>query len=386
MTALRKQIVVPDGPIEGFPGVVRAGSLLFVSGCDGHRDRTTGRIVPQLAADAERQCENAYGRIEDLLRRADSSMDRVVRLDHFTSSQDWLPRRQSIRQRIFGKPAPLASTGVAAKMSGINMVTASAIAVIDPKEKALLVDGPHYAMENIAAAVRGGPFVFVSGIRGTVDPRTGARVSEETAEAFGEQTLVSYEVIKSICADCGVGCESLLRLDCFIRDGARASEDDAIRRKVLGMSPCAATRVALPLSARGEVEITSLAAAPGVEKHVFATGEDGPAVVSGGGFVLVGECHGLPRAPMAERMALIGDAPGQLERAVRTLEDALRRANTSLSSIVRLELYLRDIYNTERLTEALHRRMGGSAPSLIIAGAELEDSLEVKLNAIAIAG
>jgi enamine deaminase RidA (YjgF/YER057c/UK114 family) len=85
-------------------------------------------------------------------------------------------------------------------------------------------------------------------------------------------------------------------------------------------------------------------------------------------------------------MALIGDAPGQLERAVRTLEDALRRANTSLSSVVRLELYLRDIYNTERLTEALRRRMGGSAPSLIIAGAELEDSLEVKLNAIAIAG
>ena len=34
----RKEILVCDDPIAGFAGVVRAGSLLFTSGCDGHRD------------------------------------------------------------------------------------------------------------------------------------------------------------------------------------------------------------------------------------------------------------------------------------------------------------------------------------------------------------
>ncbi|HVO87135.1 MAG TPA: Rid family hydrolase [Casimicrobiaceae bacterium] len=384
MLVPRKDIAVVDGPIAGFPGVVRGGPLLFVSGCDGHRDPATGRIVPALAAEAERQCENAYGRIAELLHRAGSSMDRVVRLDHFTSSQDWLPRRQTVRQRIFGKPAPLASTGVAAKMNGLNMITASAIAVADPSDKELLVAGPRYGMANIAAAVRGGPFVFVSGIRGTLDPRSGARVAEETPEAFGAQTTVCYEVIQSILAECHCSGDSILRLDAFIRNAARGLEHDAIRAELLGPTPGAATRVALPLSARGEVEITALAAAPGVARRSFAAGGEEPVAVAAGGFVFVGECRGLP-SNAGERTPLIGDARGQLRRAVQMLEAALRRAGTSLANLVRLDVYLRDIYNADEAARQLAALLHDSPPSIVIAGAELEDSLEVKLSAIAVA-
>jgi len=386
MPALRKVVAVADGPTEGFPGVLRAGPLLFVSGCDGHRDRSTGRIVPELAADAERQCENAYGRIADLLERAGSSMDRVVRLDHFTSSQDWLARRQSIRGRIWGKPAPLASTGVAAKMSGLNMITASVIAVVDANDKEVLVEGPRHAMENIAAAVRGGPFAFVSGIRGTVLPRTGERVIEETPEAFARQTDVSNEIIKAIFAECGLGPDALLRVDTFLRDGSRAAEAAAIHRRVLGHDPVAATTVALPLSARGEIEITTLAAAKGVRKETHAATRNEPTTVSAGGFVFVGECEGLPPADSAERAVLLGNAPAQLEHALRMLDRGLQRADASLASLVRIELYLRDIYKADALLPALRQHLREAPPTLIVTGAELDDCLEVKLNAIAIAG
>ena len=385
MPNTRKVIAVADGPAEGFPGVVRAGPLLFVSGCEGHRDRTTGRILPELAAEAEAQCENAYGRIADLLARAGSSMDRVVRLDHFTSSQDWLARRQSVRGRIWGKPAPLASTGVAAKMSGLNMLTASVIAVVDAADKQVLVDGPRYAMENIAAAVRGGPFVFVSGIRGTVDPRSGDRVAEETPEAFRLQTDVSCQTVRSILGECELTPDALLRVDTFLRDGARASEAAAIHRRALGSAPVASTTVALPLSARGEIEITALAAAKGVAKRVHAGAEGEPVAVTAAGLVFVGECLGLPGDRSAERSALAGDAPAQLERALGLLERALQRAGTTLADLVRIEVYVRDIYKSPSLAPLLRQRLRESPPTLIIAGAELDDCVEVKLNAIAVA-
>lgn len=384
MPAFVKTTPVADGPVEGFPGVVRAGPLLFVSGCDGHRDRSSGRVVPELAGDVERQCENAYGYLLDLLARAGSSMDRIVRLDHLTSSQDWLPRRQAVRQRFFGKPAPLASTGVAAKMNGINMLTVSAIAVADIKDKTVLVDGPRYGMPNLSSAVGGGPLIFISGIRGTANPKTGQRVVEETPESFGAQTRVCYDMIRSIAADCGLSPSALLRLDCFMRDGSRTDEEEKIRAEELPGVVCASTRVALPLSARGEVEITSLASAPGVGKRLFVDNGD-PIVVAAGGFLFVGECLGLPRADTQSRNALIGAPQAQLEHACRLLESALRRAGSSLSNVVRLEVYFRDIYRGAGSMKALRGILGDSAPSVIVAGAELGDFLEVKLNAIAIA-
>jgi len=108
-------------------------------------------------------------------------------------------------------------------------------------------------------------------------------------------------------------------------------------------------------------------------------------VVGAGGFLFVGECLGLPRADARSRNTLIGDPQRQLEHACRLLERGLRRAGSSLSNVVRLEVYFRDIYRGAGSMKALRGILGDSAPSVIVAGAELEDLLEVKLNAIAIA-
>jgi 2-iminobutanoate/2-iminopropanoate deaminase len=386
MAETTKTILARDDRAHGLATLIKAGPLLFTGGFDGHRDAATGRIVPALAGEAERQCENAYTAIAEHLARAGASCADVVRLDHVTSSQDWLPRRQTIRGRMFGQPAPLASTGVAAKMAGINMLTAFAIAVADPADKNVLVTGAPFRMSNISSAVCGGPLLFVSGIRGTLDPRSGAARAEESDESFGEQLRTCYEIIGAILREAGSGVEAIVRIDSYVRDIARRSEDAALRAQVLGDVACASTVVGLPLGARGEVEITTLALTPGIRKQVIAAHRDGlPDVVSGGGFIFVGECRGNVSASTGEvDRSLVAQRAGQVERALFVLEEQLRRAGSDLAHVVRLELYLRDIHFAPQAQAILARRFGDAPPVTAVVGAELDDLVEAKLNAIAI--
>jgi enamine deaminase RidA (YjgF/YER057c/UK114 family) len=367
---VNKTILMEDRQQPGYAGLVLAGPFLFTAGCDGHRDRQLGEIRPELAGAAELQCENAYGRIQDLLAVAGVGMDAVVRLDHTTSSQDWLARRQTIRQKYFGRPAPLASTGIAARMEGINMLTASAIAVADARDKAVLVSGPKYGMNNISSAVRGGPFLFMSGLRGHVDPRTGETVEEETPGAFEAQTRLCLDLLRAILRDAGADASHVLRVDNYIRERKNAAIADAIVEECLGKGPHAMTTVALPLGARGEVELTALAA--------FGTPEIrriGPGIVNACGFHLIGQTN----APKVGQ----GDVSSELKGALDALEGKLTQAGSTLSNIVRLEIYLDDIYSARSVLELLRPRLGPNPPVTCVAGADLGRS-QVMLAAIAV--
>lgn len=371
-----KQILAWHSDTHGLPALVAAGPLLFTGGCDGHRGGPAGAILPQLAGEPELQSEIAYRAIEKLLRQADCALSSVVRLDHLTSSQDWLPRRQSVRQRFFGRPAPLASTGIAAKMNGINMLTASAIAVRDLQAKQVLIPGAKYGMENLASAVRGGPFVFLSGIRGTRDPRNATALPEETADSFPTQTRLCYDLIGEILASLGASPASVLRLDCYLRDINRASEEAAIRRDWLGGAECVSTVVGLPLGARGEVEITALALDPAHSKRIHRPKLPGTVpVIEAGGFLFA---HATPASATGKE--------AQLQSALSVLEASLEAAGSSLSRTVRLDVYLKDIYFAELACRLLRRRFGESPPAVCTTGAELAGSVEVALGAIAVCG
>jgi enamine deaminase RidA (YjgF/YER057c/UK114 family) len=156
---------------------------------------------------------------------------------------------------------------------------------------------------------------------------------------------------------------------------------------VLGSLACANTVVGLPLGARGEVEITTLAVAPGQTKRVAARARDGlPDVVSGGGFLFVGECCGnIDTSTGKEDRTLLAEREGQLNRALDVLGARLRDAGSDLSRVVRLELYLRDINFAPQANAILARRFESSSPpAAIVMGAELDDLVEAKLNAIAV--
>jgi enamine deaminase RidA (YjgF/YER057c/UK114 family) len=380
---MKREILVRQHGGVGAALLVKAGPFVFTSGCDGHRDLRTGQIVPGFAGSVEMQCENSYGKVLDLLREIDLGPEAVVRLDHFTSSQDWLTQRKSIRRCVFGRPgepAPLASTGVAAKMVGINMLTTAAMAAAAPGLKKIVVSGPQHGMDTIAGAVLADPFLFVSGARGTVNPRTRIASAEETEEAFAAQVRVCYEVIRDILNQCGAGPRQILRLDCYLRDVSRADEERAVRRDVLGDVPCAVTAVGVPMGARGEVEITALALAPGrPDKAVYRQSNGGAvAAVRAAGWVLISECLGGIGCELA------GKTEDQFRAAFSTLNRRLVESGSRTEQVVRLDIYLRDVYQMHLLDRVLRETFGAEVPAVLATGADLPGISEISLNAIAL--
>lgn len=358
--------------------LVSAGQFFFTAGFDGNRDYQSSEILPSLAGAAEMQCENSYGKLLQILKNVGLDPNAVIRLDHFTSSQDWLPQRSAIRARIFGRPADLASTGVAAKMAGINMLTTAAIAISPQVEKRVLVSGPQKkGVTSIASAVQAGPFVFLSGVRGTTDRRTGKPVSEEKPTSFKEQVTVCYESILDILAQCGANPNQLLRLDSYVRDINRADEELTIRREVLGGVACASTTLGLPLGARGEVEINGIALVPGQgSKSIFSNEHASDvAAVSGGGWVFISECLGRDIASNGEK---------QIQLVFDRLKERLALAGSTLDDVLRLDVYLRDIYQRSYLEEVIKTNFGSELPVIIIAGADPRNRSEVAMNAIAL--
>ena len=381
-----KEILVRDDPVAGFAGVVRAGPLLFTSGCDGHRDPATGAVDPSLAGQGARQTDISYGHIARLLERAGAAPTGVARIDHFTSSQDWIAERQIKRARYFGRPAPHGSTGVAAKMAGINMLTTAVVATTDDAEHEVLIAGADYGIGHISALVRAGPLLFLSGVRGTGDPRTGTAIAEETADSFAAQTRICYQLVADILDRGGSATDAIVRLDRYVRDRNRAAEEAAIGAGVLGPLDAVSTSIPLPMGMHGEVEITALGVADMAGKEVCARDRRNRAtVVRGGPFVFVGACDGAADRVTGEpTTVLAGDIPGQIDNALANLEERLRLGGTALAGVVRLECYLRDIYAEELFRRRARDAFGSSPPALIVAGSELGGIDEVRLNAIAV--
>ncbi len=381
-----KKILVRDDPIAGFAGVVQAGALLFTSGCDGHRDPQTGAIDPSLAGQGTRQTSNSYGHIALLLDRAGVTPAAVARIDHFTSSQDWIAERQVKRAEYFGKPSPHGSTGVAARMASVNMLTTAVVAAAPESEHEVVVTGADYGIAHISSLVHAGPLLFLSGIRGTLDPRTGAAIEEETVNSFAVQTRVCYEVIAAILDQGNTSSEAIVRFDGYVRDRNRAYEEAAIGLGVLGRVDAVSTSIPLPMGMRGEVEVTALALADAADKQVCARSPDGqPTVIRGGGFVFVGSCDGSVDGYTGDSViSLAGDISGQTDNALATLSQRLGAGGSDLASVVRLECYLRDIYARETFLERAAVVFGEDPPAVIVAGSDLGGIDEVRLNAIAV--
>ena len=381
-----KEIVVRDDPIAGFAGIVRAGPLLFTSGCDGHRDLTTDEILPELWGNGSRQSEISYARMVSLLERAGAKPSAVARIDHFVSSMDWIDERQVFREKIFGRPAPQASTGVAAKLSGLNMVTTAVVATAHPADHEVLVTGEAYGIGAISGVVRGGPLLFITGIRGYQDYLAGKAVAEETPGAFAAQTEVTYRLIKHLLEQAGAGLENIVRLDCYVRDRGRIVDEQRIQREALGDIPVTATMMPLAMGLRGEVEITALAVAPGEGKEVLASDGSGQAlVINGAGYLFVGECLGAAEANTGALLSkLAGDVGGQIDHALKTLQERLNAAGSDASRVVRLDVLLRDINAETLFLDSARAVFGDDPPALYMTGAELAGINEVSLCAIAV--
>lgn len=108
------------------------------------------------------------------------------------------------------------------------------------------------------------------------------------------------------------------------------------------------------------------------------------AVVRGGGLLFVSGCLGARDAADARWLPeLAGDKAGQARQALRRLEAGLARFGAGLESVLRLDVFLRDIYFEDEFARLARAAFGGLAPALSFVGAELPGYGEVELSAIA---
>ncbi|MFI5268606.1 MAG: Rid family hydrolase, partial [Chloroflexota bacterium] len=285
----------------------------------------------------------------------------AVWIQNFTSGQEWRLERMALWPEYFGQTAHglAVSFGAQAKMWGLNMITTVVMAVTPEVERQAIVPQPESG--RAARVVRAGPFVYVIGVRGTH-----AGAPEETPEAFGAQLRNCWSALESHLAKAGARLEDFVRVDACIRNVNHLPEYRDGSPKL----EAAQYVVGMPMGARGEQEIGGIAIAPGEAKAAAA------GATKAGGLVFVSACKGIAGGPC-------GDPAGQTRQALRQLEDRLRQFDVGLDSVLRLDVFLRDVYFEDDCLAILRDVFGSDMPAITFAGAELENSGEIELSAIA---
>jgi enamine deaminase RidA (YjgF/YER057c/UK114 family) len=385
----KKEVLLADERNRGFAAVAKYGPFLFVSGSDGHRDLETEQIVPELSGKAIEQCRNSYGRIDERLRKCGYGGDCAVWIENFTSGQEWRLPRMALWPEYFGQEEHglAVSFGAQTRMSGLNMITTTIVAVTPDVKRTAVVPQPTPGRASRCTVAE--PFVFVIGVRGHEDPFTNDVAPEETRGSFEAQLHNSYQWLKSHTGKAGASVQDFVRVDACIRDVNRAPDYRRIVQDYMGGKiPFASYTIGVPLGSRLEQEIGGIAVAPGTAKEV-AWDEQRPSeaqATRAGGLVFASGCSGLQDAKTGGIVRdLYGDKAGQTKQAMRRLEAGLGRFGVGLDKLLRLDVYVRDIYFEEEIVAIARDMMGQDAGTITILGGEPEHSGEIEVSGIAAA-
>ncbi|MGH8322982.1 MAG: RidA family protein, partial [Steroidobacteraceae bacterium] len=85
---------------------VRAGGLVFASGCDGLHDAKTGARLPELCGDVPGQVRQAFRRLEAALGRFNSGLESILRLDVVLRDIHFEDEFLALLRKVCGHHAP----------------------------------------------------------------------------------------------------------------------------------------------------------------------------------------------------------------------------------------------------------------------------------------
>jgi enamine deaminase RidA (YjgF/YER057c/UK114 family) len=389
MLTMARASLVDDERGRGFPAVLRYGPYLFVSGSDGHRRLDDECVDAALADDAVAQCRNSYGRVARRLEAAGFGGDCAVWIQNFTSGQHWRLPRMALWPEFFGEANHLkaVSFGSQTRMNGVNMLTSVVLAIDPSVERTVAVPSP--GRGRASRCTRVGPLTFVIGVRGHDDPITKAHAPEETADSFDAQLDNCVHGLAAHLAADENTLENFCRIDAALR-AARFVEpfERGMRRHFGGRLPFAAYAVGTPLGARGEQEIGGIAAAPGEPKSVAWSPRD-PTLAdttTAGGLTFVRNTSGvIDEATGRIDRSLYDDPAAQTQRALGNVARLLAASGLGLDRLLRLDVFLRDIYAEDEVLARIKVVLGEHLPALAFIGCEPRYAADVEITAIAAA-
>lgn len=336
---------------HNFPTARRAGSLILTSSFDGLERSETD------APSTSDQCDQAYRRVVDAVETCGGSAASVLRLDHFTSSQEWLAQRQRVRAAWFGRPAPLASTGVAGRLAPGNALTVAAIAAVDPDTKKMAISGAAFGMPAIATAVWCGEYLFISGI--LVD----------SAAPFAVVARDAFAQLRDILGRCGLSTDALVRLDLYA-DGLEGFCTLAdLAASELTRDAVAISGAAMPFTT-GRLEITALACGT---KSVLREQSGSVGLVLAGGLAWTGAVSAPQQASIT----------GELDGCLAQIQVMLASGGLEFSALRRIEIALSDIADRVQVENLLAERLGFARPALVVWPGQGLRGVHLRIAAIA---
>lgn len=385
--AWKREDLVADERGRPCPAVVRYGPYLFISGADGHRRLEDECIDANLADDAVAQCRNAYGRIVRRLELAGYDGSCVVRVDNYTSGQSWRLQRMGLWPEFFGEEnhQRVVSFGAQSRLHAINMLSAVAMAMDPTLPRTVAVEPP--GRGRASRITRVGDLVFVIGVRGHHNVYTGEIAPEETDRSFEIQFENCLLALQQHLEKDGTPIENIARLDGAVRAARFVPDFEAcVRRRFGGQLPFAGHVTGLPLGARTELEVGCIAVVPGSERTtVWSLADQTVAdAVIGGGLVFLRSVSGL----RAERLGgqvlpLHGDLRAQVKQAIDNIEYLLERAGSDVARLLRMDIFLRDIYAEDEVVRELARVLGKHISAVSFIGAEPQGGAELEVTAVA---
>lgn len=372
---------------RGFPAVVRYGPYYFVSGSDGHRRLADEQIDPESAENAETQCRNSYGRVARRLEQAGLGGDSALWIENFTSGQHWRLQRMGLWPDYFGEDnhQKAVSFGAQTRMHGINMLTSVVLAMDPAVPREVAVKPP--GRGRASRITRAGPLVFVIGVRGHQDPDSGAHCPEETAESFDIQLDNCIKNLRSHLSKDGTAIYNVVRMDATLRSARFVDRYEArVKAHFGGTLPFANYAVGTPLGARLEQEVGCVAVVDAADKKVIWS-EARPTVADmciGGGLAFVRNVSGMLDEKSGQlQVGMHGDGKAQVRQAVRNIDNLLERAGIGADRLLRLDIFLRDIYAQDEVLEELKGAWGRNLPALSFLGCDTRFGAELEITAIA---
>jgi enamine deaminase RidA (YjgF/YER057c/UK114 family) len=377
-----KQVLLDDPLHRGLPAVVRSGPFLFMSSVDGDRDHRSGLMQPDRFGDGPAQARAAYSAVVDRLTECGFDGRTVVRVEHATSSQDWRLQRMALWPEIFGTPTQAVTQGYQGKMAGQNMITVAAVAAVPGTDRRVVSPGP--SDQRGARVVQCGSYTFVIGVRGEQSLATGARAPEEVEGAFVAQADHCYDNIEFHLRAAGSEPEQLVRFDGFVRSIPQMDATERARAARYGSRVTAAsTTVASPLGGRTDLELSAIAARPGVALSAFELDELGrPRAVVSGDLGFLSGVWGDRGERGEPAPSTFGRFDRQLDAALGQLEHGAALTGGGLQNLLRLDVYVTDPYRWDVIDDWLVTTFGDRGPVVVRHGVELGPTAMVALSAV----
>ncbi|HEY7604364.1 MAG TPA: RidA family protein [Gaiellaceae bacterium] len=372
------------GAEEGPPrGVVAVGNVVFVSGCTCGR---AGKLAPQRV---EEQVDLALENVRRVLESVGSGMENIVKTFFLLTSLDDYGSVRRIETEFYERHAPkLVSTPPAATLMVVPslarpelLVQYEVVAALDRdmagwgvryypeywagKELAY----PHVPKEHakFARSQSIGNLLIVSGCQ-ALDHET---LRVEAAD-FAEQCRVVLDKVRIAVEEAGGSLENLVKTNVFVKDASapavyREIEQKFFRERAPGLAsdPPASTVFVVAELPRPEflIEVEAFAVVdanvPGWPVHRRPGSPEAAESATAGRLVFASACDGSGE----------GSAGASIEReiaaALDNLGDALERAGSAISRIVRLTLLLHDSDDYALLLNALDAHFAEHAPNLV---------------------